>query len=101
VKEAAEGLSEAMPQMVDKARSEGAFLDSLGGVEGALGFVKKLFGKETLMLQNHKHLSRLSHSFDFTQSYLITKRRSLSYKSPRSFRSRNLGYWEGPPLYMA
>jgi uncharacterized protein YidB (DUF937 family) len=45
VKEAAGGLSEALPQMVDKASSGGSFLDSIGGVEGALGFAKKLFGK--------------------------------------------------------
>jgi uncharacterized protein YidB (DUF937 family) len=42
--EAAGGLSEALPQMVDKASSGGSLLDSLGGVEGALGFAKKLFG---------------------------------------------------------
>jgi uncharacterized protein YidB (DUF937 family) len=44
-KEAAGGLSEALPQMVDKASSGGSFLDSIGGVEGALGFANKLFGK--------------------------------------------------------
>lgn len=42
--EAAGGLSEALPQMVDKASSGGSILDSIGGVEGALGFAKKLFG---------------------------------------------------------
>ncbi len=44
-KEAAGGLSEALPQMMDKASSGGTFLDSIGGVEGALGFASKLFGK--------------------------------------------------------
>lgn len=43
--EAAGGLSEALPQMVDKASSGGSLLDSIGGVEGALGFASKLFGK--------------------------------------------------------
>ena len=43
--EAAGGLSEALPQMVDKASSGGAILESIGGIEGALGFAKKLFGK--------------------------------------------------------
>ncbi len=45
VSEAAGGLSEALPQMVDKASSGGALLESIGGIEGALGFAKKLFGK--------------------------------------------------------
>jgi hypothetical protein len=31
--------------MVDKASSGGSFLDSIGGIKGALGFVNKLFGK--------------------------------------------------------
>ena len=44
-KEAAGGLSEALPQMMDKASSGGSLLDSIGGVEGALGFASKLFGK--------------------------------------------------------
>ena len=41
--EATGGLSEALPQMIDNARSRGSFLDSLGGVEGVLGFASKLF----------------------------------------------------------
>ena len=45
VSEAAGGLSEALPQMVDKGSSGGAILESIGGLEGALGFAKKLFGK--------------------------------------------------------
>ena len=44
-KEATGGLSEALPKMMDKASSGGSFLDSIGGVEGALGFASKLFGK--------------------------------------------------------
>ena len=43
--EAAGGLSEAIPQMVDKASSGGALLDSIGGVSGAIGLANKLFGK--------------------------------------------------------
>ncbi len=43
--EATGGLSEALPQMVDKASSGGSLLDSIGGVEGVLGFASKLFGK--------------------------------------------------------
>lgn len=45
VNEAAGGLSEALPQIVDKASSGGSILESIGGAEGALGFAKKLFGK--------------------------------------------------------
>ncbi len=43
--EAAGGLSEALPQMVDKASSDGSLLDSIGGVSGAIGMASKLFGK--------------------------------------------------------
>ncbi len=43
--EAAGGLSEALPQMVDNGSSGGSFLNSLGGVEGVLGFASKLFRK--------------------------------------------------------
>ena len=42
--QAAEGLAEALPQMVDKGSSGGQLLDSLGGVQGALGMAKKFFG---------------------------------------------------------
>lgn len=42
--EAAGGLSEALPQMVDKASSGGALLDSIGGASGALNLARKLFG---------------------------------------------------------
>jgi uncharacterized protein YidB (DUF937 family) len=35
--EAAGGLSDALPQMVDKASSGGSLLESLGGVEGVMG----------------------------------------------------------------
>ena len=43
--EAAGGLSETLPQLVDNASSGGSFLDSLGGVEDVLGFASKLFRK--------------------------------------------------------
>ena len=43
--EAAGGLSDALPQMVDKASSGGSLLDSIGGVTGAIGLASKLFGK--------------------------------------------------------
>jgi len=39
------GLKDAMPQMVDKASSDGSLLDSMGGVSGALGLARKFFGK--------------------------------------------------------
>lgn len=42
--EASGGLSEALPQMVDKASSGGSLLDSIGGIEGAIGLAKKFFG---------------------------------------------------------
>ncbi len=41
--EAAGGLSEALPQMVDKASSGGSLLDSLGGLDGAIDLAGKLF----------------------------------------------------------
>jgi uncharacterized protein YidB (DUF937 family) len=43
--EAAGGLSEALPEMVDNASRGGSLLDSLGGVSGAIGMAGKLFGK--------------------------------------------------------
>ena len=43
--EAADGLSEALPQMVDKASSDGSLLDSIGGVSGAINMASKLFRK--------------------------------------------------------
>jgi uncharacterized protein YidB (DUF937 family) len=43
--EAAGGLSEALPQMVDKASRGGSLLDSIGGVSGAMGLAGKLFGQ--------------------------------------------------------
>ena len=43
--EAAGGLSEALPKMVDKASSGGSLLDSIGGISGAIGLASKLFGK--------------------------------------------------------
>ena len=43
--EAAGGLSEALPQMIDKASSGGSILDSIGGIGGALNLAGKLFGR--------------------------------------------------------
>ena len=43
--EAAGGLSDAIPQMVDKASSGGSLLDSIGVLSGALGMAGKFFGK--------------------------------------------------------
>jgi len=43
--EAVGGLSEALPQMVDKASSGGSLLDSIGGPSGAMGLAGKLFNK--------------------------------------------------------
>ena len=42
--EAAGGLSDALPHIVDKASSGGSLLDSLGGVSGAIGLAGKMFG---------------------------------------------------------
>ena len=41
--EAAGGLSEALPQMVDKASSGGSLFDSFGGLDGAIDLAGKLF----------------------------------------------------------
>jgi len=41
---ALEGLSSALPEMVDNASPEGSLLDSIGGASGALNMVGKLFG---------------------------------------------------------
>jgi uncharacterized protein YidB (DUF937 family) len=43
--EAVGGLSDALPQMIDKASSGGSLLDSIGGIEGALGMASKMFGR--------------------------------------------------------
>lgn len=43
--EAAGGLSEALPQLVDKTSSGGSLLESMGGLSDALGMAGKLFGK--------------------------------------------------------
>jgi len=40
---AAELLSEVVPSIVDNASSAGSLLDSIGGVDGALGMLKKFF----------------------------------------------------------
>ena len=43
--EALGGLSDALPRMVDKASSDGALLESFGGVAGAMGLARKLFDR--------------------------------------------------------
>ncbi|MCK5895682.1 MAG: DUF937 domain-containing protein [Cocleimonas sp.] len=43
--EAVGGLRDALPNMVDKASSGGSILDSIGGIEGALGMASKIFGR--------------------------------------------------------
>ncbi len=43
--EAVGGLRDALPEMVDKASSGGSILDSIGGIEGALGMASKMFGR--------------------------------------------------------
>ncbi len=42
---AAESLSQAVPNLLDKASSGGSLLDQFGGVEGALDMAKGLFNK--------------------------------------------------------
>ncbi len=41
--EAIGGLQDALPKMVDNASSSGSLLDSIGGIEGAMGLASKLF----------------------------------------------------------
>lgn len=41
--EAIGGLQDALPKMVDNASSGGSLLDSIGGIEGAMGLASKLF----------------------------------------------------------
>ncbi len=43
--EAAGGLSEALPKMIDNASSGGSLLDSIGGIEGALNLAGRFFSK--------------------------------------------------------
>ena len=43
--EAAGGLADALPQLVDKASSGGSILDSIGGVSGAMDIASKIFGR--------------------------------------------------------
>ncbi len=38
-----QGLSEALPAIVDKSSSGGSRLDAIGGIDGALNMAKKLF----------------------------------------------------------
>ena len=42
--DAAGGLADVLPELMDKASSGGNILDSLGGAEGLLGAAKSLFG---------------------------------------------------------
>jgi uncharacterized protein YidB (DUF937 family) len=39
------GLTEAIPNIVDKSSSGGSLLDSIGGISGAIGLASKLFGR--------------------------------------------------------
>jgi uncharacterized protein YidB (DUF937 family) len=39
------GLTEAIPALVDKASSGGSLLDSLGGMDGVMSMAGKLFGR--------------------------------------------------------
>lgn len=41
--EAIGGLQDALPEMVDNASSGGSLLDSIGGIQGAIGLAGKLF----------------------------------------------------------
>jgi uncharacterized protein YidB (DUF937 family) len=37
------GLTQALPQMVDRSSSGGSLLDAIGGLDGAMNMAKKLF----------------------------------------------------------
>ena len=39
------GLSDALPNIIDKSSSGGSLLDSIGGISGALNMAGKLFGR--------------------------------------------------------
>ena len=43
---AANGLSDVIPQLIDKCSSGGSLLESVGGLGGALDMAKGLFGKK-------------------------------------------------------
>ena len=43
--EAAGGLADALPQLVDNASSGGSILDSIGGISGAMDMASKIFGR--------------------------------------------------------
>ncbi len=43
--EAAGGLADALPQLVDNASSGGSMLDSIGGLSGAMNIASKIFGR--------------------------------------------------------
>ncbi len=40
------GLSDAIPNMIDKATGEGSILDSVGGVDGIMDMASKFFGSK-------------------------------------------------------
>ena len=40
------GLSDAIPNMIDKATGEGSLLDSVGGVDGIMDMASKFFGSK-------------------------------------------------------
>ncbi|WP_372880089.1 YidB family protein [Psychromonas sp.] len=43
--EAVGGLRDAIPRMIDQASSGGSIIESVGGLDGAIGMMKKFFGK--------------------------------------------------------
>ncbi len=43
--EAAGGLADALPQLVDNASQGGSLLDSIGGISGAMDMASKIFGR--------------------------------------------------------
>jgi len=40
------GLSDAIPNMIDKATGEGSLLDSVGGIDGIMDMASKFFGSK-------------------------------------------------------
>jgi len=43
--QALNGLTEAIPNIVDKSSSDGSLLDAVGGISGAIGLASKLFSR--------------------------------------------------------
>ncbi|MGV6809510.1 MAG: YidB family protein [bacterium] len=43
--QALNGLTEAIPNIVDKSSSDGSLLDMVGGISGAIGLASKLFSR--------------------------------------------------------